>query len=94
MTNPTKTSHNHVVDEQHNNTILFPGMDWDKEMSHMIFALTHVVAGDVPGDTTDIFVSLNSPSDSNTTAPSSSCSSSYSGSSVMKRSRQSEGVCA
>ncbi|KAI9108645.1 hypothetical protein K1719_020292 [Acacia pycnantha] len=95
VANPANNSHNHnnVVDEH--NTLVFPGMDRDREMSTMISALTHVVAGDIPGDSAEISggggdggggsVTLSSPSD--LTTPSSS-SSSYGGSSVLKRSRE------
>lgn len=71
--------------------IVFPGMNREREMSAIVSALTHVVAGDLPPDSGAVpaagggAVMLNSPSESAT--PSSS-SSSYGANSALKRSRE------
>ncbi|XP_054807921.1 ethylene-responsive transcription factor ABR1-like [Prosopis cineraria] len=100
VANPsTHTSNNVVHVPSSSLPIVFPGMDRDREMSAMVSALSHVVAGDIPGDSSEISsgggggggrgggdsVTLNSLSDS--TMPS-SCPSSYGGNSALKRNRE------
>ncbi|CAI8598799.1 unnamed protein product [Vicia faba] len=59
----------------------FPGMNRDREMSAMISALTHIVSGDVPNQSTEVEPNINMSSSPNS-------STSYGTSSSLKRTRE------
>ncbi|XP_058781367.1 ethylene-responsive transcription factor ERF110-like [Vicia villosa] len=61
----------------------FPGMNRDREMSAMISALTHIVSGDVPNQSTAVELEPNIKMSTSTNS-----SSSYGTSSSLKRTRE------
>lgn len=61
----------------------FPGMNRDREMSAMISALTHIVSGDVPNQSTAVELEPNI-----NTSSSLNSSSSYGTSASLKRTRE------
>ncbi|KAF7840055.1 ethylene-responsive transcription factor ABR1-like [Senna tora] len=68
--------------------MVFPGVNRDSEMSAMVSALTHVVAGDVPdgGGGGAVAVTNSSPPPSDSATTPSPSSSPYGGNSALKRS--------